>query len=397
MAKKSNGTRSELLHCDNCGEEYSSTYKRCPFCGARADRSSLSQPTNRFDLGDRGDRGASSRSSASRSPAPDDDDYVFDGSGVFDDEGEDDDMAYTGRRGGKRLADDDFVLTPTTIAGIIFSLAVVIAAILIVVNVVLPMVRENQDPSGSGNPSDPVLPTSQSPAPSDPQPDTTDDPLSSDSPSPSDVVEPSPSPSTPVPDNQPTSFFLIYTGQRDKTKPITDFTISDQWPDPIQLKAVFTPSTATSTVTWTSSKPEVATVSANGLVTGVKKGTCVITATLENGLTQTCKVDVRISGNAAASSSPAPSTSASPSPSPSASSSASLTLNYSDITISDQYPDPIQLRASNAEGTVTWVSSNSQIATVSDNGTVTRVGKGTCTITATDANGATGKCTVRCS
>lgn len=396
MAKKSNGTRSELLHCDNCGEEYSSTYKRCPFCGARADRSSLSQPTNRFDLGDRGDRGAPSRSGASRSSAPADDDYVFDGSGVFDDEEENDDMAYTGRRGGKRLADDDFVLTPTTIAGIIFSLAVIIAAILIVVNVVLPMVRENQDPSGSGNPGGSAPPTSQSPAPSDPQPGTTDDPLGSASPLPTDPVDPSPAPSTTVPDNQPTSFFLIYTMQRDKTKPITEFTISNDWPDPIQLKAVFTPSTATSTVTWTSSKPEVATVSANGLVTGVKSGNCVITATLENGLTQTCKVSVSLSGNAAASSSPSPSTSTNPSPPPSASPTSSLTLSSTDFTISDQHPDPIQLRVTGAEGTVTWTSSKPEVATVSANGTVTRVSKGTCTVTATDANGNTAKCIVRC-
>lgn len=384
MAKKSNGTRSELLHCDNCGEEYSSTYKRCPFCGARADRSSLSQPTNRFDLGDRGDRGAPSRSSPSRSSAPADDDYVFDGSGVFDEEEEGEDMAYTGRRGGKRLADDDFVLTPTTIAGIIFSLAVIIAAILIVINVVLPMVRSGQTPTGSNDPNTPPPITSQSPNPSSPQPSGSGNPQGSVSPSPSGTVDPSPAPSTTVPSNQPTSFTLYYA-----KRAITEFTISDQWPDPIQLRAEFFPAGTTSTVTWTSSKPEVATVNANGLVTGVKKGNCIITATLANGLTQTCKVDVRITGSATSSPSP------SPSPSPSASSS-SLRLSSTDITISDTYPDPVQLRASGAEGTVTWTSSKPEVATVSANGTVTRVSKGTCTVTATDASGNTAKCIVRC-
>lgn len=383
MAKKSNGTRSELLHCDNCGEEYSSTYKRCPFCGARADRTVFTQSTSRYDLGD---RSAPARSSSSRSSAPDDDDYVFDGSGVFDDEG-DDDMAYTGRRGGKRLADDDFVLTPTTIAGIIFSIAVVIAAILIVVNVVLPMVRDGQTPTGSNSPGS-LPPTSQSPSPAGTtSPDPSDDLQGSASASPSDVVEPSPSPSATVPDNQPTSFTLTY-----RNRTMAEFTISDQYPDPVQLRADFFPSGTTSEVTWTSSKPEVATVSANGLVTAVKKGNCVITATLANGLTQTCKVDVRITGSGSASSSPSPSSSTSPSSSPSA----SLTLNRTDITISDQYPEPVQLRASNAEGAVTWTSSKPEVATVSANGAVTRVSKGTCIITATDANGATGTCIVRC-
>ena len=28
-------SRDMLIHCDSCGEEYSSTYRRCPFCGAR--------------------------------------------------------------------------------------------------------------------------------------------------------------------------------------------------------------------------------------------------------------------------------------------------------------------------------------------------------------------------
>ena len=26
------GTKNELIHCENCGEDYSATYKRCPFC-----------------------------------------------------------------------------------------------------------------------------------------------------------------------------------------------------------------------------------------------------------------------------------------------------------------------------------------------------------------------------
>lgn len=58
------------------------------------------------------------------------------------------------------------------------------------------------------------------------------------------------------------------------------------------LTAVVAPENAADkTVTWTSSKPSVATVS-NGTVTGVANGTAVITATTVNGLTATCTVEV---------------------------------------------------------------------------------------------------------
>ena len=30
--------RSDLIRCDNCGEYYSVTYKRCPFCDERPER-----------------------------------------------------------------------------------------------------------------------------------------------------------------------------------------------------------------------------------------------------------------------------------------------------------------------------------------------------------------------
>ena len=65
-----------LIHCDACGEDYSATYRRCPFCGERNDP-----------------RRAAPRSSAPvpppmRSSGTDDlgDGYVFDGQDAFDDE-----------------------------------------------------------------------------------------------------------------------------------------------------------------------------------------------------------------------------------------------------------------------------------------------------------------------
>lgn len=31
-ARKPTGARNETIRCENCGEYYAVTYKRCPFC-----------------------------------------------------------------------------------------------------------------------------------------------------------------------------------------------------------------------------------------------------------------------------------------------------------------------------------------------------------------------------
>jgi uncharacterized protein YjdB len=61
-----------------------------------------------------------------------------------------------------------------------------------------------------------------------------------------------------------------------------------------QLVADVRPSNATDTsVTWTSSNPAVATVDANGVVTGVAEGTAIITVTSnQTGVTATCVITV---------------------------------------------------------------------------------------------------------
>lgn len=60
----------------------------------------------------------------------------------------------------------------------------------------------------------------------------------------------------------------------------------------VTLKATITPDDADKTLTWTSSNPAVATVSATGEVTGAGNGEAVITATAKNGVKATCKVTV---------------------------------------------------------------------------------------------------------
>ena len=31
-SKRTAGTRQEMIHCDRCGEDYAASYKSCPFC-----------------------------------------------------------------------------------------------------------------------------------------------------------------------------------------------------------------------------------------------------------------------------------------------------------------------------------------------------------------------------
>ena len=130
----------------------------------------------------------------------------------------------------------------------------------------------------------------------------------------------------------------------------------------VQLMATVTPDNATSkTVTWSTSNPEVATVDATGLVTAVANGKATITATA-GGETATCEVTVAIvvpvTGVALDKTE------------------ATLTEVGATVTlVATVSPD----NATNK--TVTWESSNTEVATVVD-GVVTAVANGKATITA---------------
>ena len=140
------------------------------------------------------------------------------------------------------------------------------------------------------------------------------------------------------------------------------------------LTATVTPENATDkTVTWSSSDESVATVSGDGLVTGVKEGKAVVTATAGEKNAQ-CEVTVQ-KGVVEVT---------------------EITLSQTNLTLTEGETAALTatvLPTDATDKTVTWISSNPSVATVSDAGLVTAVLEGTTTITAS-AGGKTAQCTV---
>lgn len=365
MARKTPGTHSDLIRCSACGEDYSSTYKRCPFCGDKQ-----SQP---------------------QSSAPEDD-YVFEGGYIFDELDAEKEETMQQTRGGKRLASGNkpagsssqepsiwerLNLSPVRIIGFLCTLLIIISAILIMTKVVLPMINRGSvdvpDSSSNQNLSQSADPNSDTSPSGDPDVDTS--PVETDSPEPTESIPA---------DQTATGLTLNYE----------EFSISDAYPAPVQITAKLSPSGSTATITWSSSDESVATVSQNGLVTGVGKGKCTITASIPGGAEATCLVRCSISGSSSDSSSSSSSSDSSDNESSSGTAS-DLSLNREDFTLNDNSPS-FTLKASGASGTVTWTSSDDSVATVDANGKVTKVSKGKCTVTATDENGNSVSCIVRC-
>ena len=126
------------------------------------------------------------------------------------------------------------------------------------------------------------------------------------------------------------------------------------------LATVLPPNTTDKTVTWASSDADIATVSANGLVTGVAPGVITVTATCGN-VTAVCRVTVK----------PINAT--------------SITVNPTEMTLTEGEEADITAEVEPddvTDPTITWESSDPSVATVDENGHVTAVGEGTCTITA---------------
>lgn len=133
--------------------------------------------------------------------------------------------------------------------------------------------------------------------------------------------------------------------------------------DKEQINTIFVPDYTTDSkeTTWSSSDQSIATVE-NGLVTAVSEGTATITATNANGSTNTCNIYVSIPRIPAES--------------------LSIDKEYAIINVEQQETLTASYGPDNTTDTLSWISSDESIATVED-GIVTAVSSGNCTITAT--------------
>lgn len=143
----------------------------------------------------------------------------------------------------------------------------------------------------------------------------------------------------------------------------TVYPVGEGEPDPNTGKL---PGAATNSVTWSSSHPEIATVSKTGTVRGVAAGEATITATTTEGFTDTVTVKVNpvLVNN--------------------------VTINTAAQTIDLGASLRISATASpsNADNkTLKYESSDPQVATVDEEGILTTKGEGTTTITVTSTDG----------
>lgn len=144
----------------------------------------------------------------------------------------------------------------------------------------------------------------------------------------------------------------------------------------LQLSASIAPQNATDkNVSWFSNHPEVATVDENGLVTAIKTGTVVITATTnDNLISAQCEITVTVPVKS---------------------------IEIVDEELSGYVEENMQIyfniEPNNSTNiSVSWISSDESIATVNDNGEVLLLSPGEVTITAiTEDGGFTDSCIIK--
>ena len=148
--------------------------------------------------------------------------------------------------------------------------------------------------------------------------------------------------------------------------------------DSVTLSAKLTPDNATNNnVTWTSSRPEVAKVDENGVVTGLKAGKTTITVKTKDGnKTDKCEITVEnITVDVE-----------------------EITLNTEELTMTLNETKQLTATITPANATnkkIRWTTSDKMIAKVDDTGKITPVNIGKVLITAEASNGKkTAKCVV---
>ena len=128
-------------------------------------------------------------------------------------------------------------------------------------------------------------------------------------------------------------------------------------------------------ITWTSANEKIATVDANGKITGVKKGKTTITATDEYGQSDSVEVTVVAKNKGVK----------------------KIKLNKKNATLKqgEKLTLAATLTPSNAKNkNIIWKSSDTSVVTVDSKGKVKAVGTGKATITAIASSGKTAKCEI---
>lgn len=152
---------------------------------------------------------------------------------------------------------------------------------------------------------------------------------------------------------------------------VSPSTLSLKEGDSYSLSAIVYPSNASNALTWSSSNISVAKVSSTGRVNAIGSGSCMIKAITENGKIGICNLTVTrpvILPN-------------------SISIPESLTLQ-----VGDTHNLIVQIQPENAVTSLTWTSSNNTVAKVSNSGTITALGEGTCRITVSSENEKSATC-----
>ena len=144
-----------------------------------------------------------------------------------------------------------------------------------------------------------------------------------------------------------------------------------------RLTAVITPDNATNkNMTWVSSKADIASVSANGLVKAHKAGETTVTVTTVDGA-KTASVQIKVTAAAV--------------PPPPVTSVTGVSLNKSSLTLPVGGKEVLTTTVTPHNATnrnVTWSSSNEAVASVDDKGEVTAHKAGEATVTVTTVDGA---------
>ena len=136
--------------------------------------------------------------------------------------------------------------------------------------------------------------------------------------------------------------------------------------DTYTFSPILAPSGVTTTLTWQSSNPQVATIDNNGTLTTLGLGTTTITCTGSNGVSATCEITVN----------------------PVLAESITMSTSNLEITEGERSQLSVSFTPENVTNkNLLWQSDNESVAIVDQTGRVTGIAAGTCNITATTQDG----------